>query len=95
LTQGRAGQGGFRGVKADALLDRVAAEHPAGSGREQRVAGPAFALAEPGAQDSGGAGQQRGRRSLRRLPIVWTLAPMPRVMSAMVSPAGSEIVSPA
>ncbi len=39
------------GVDADALLDGVAAESPAGAGRKQRVVGSAGTLGEPGRED--------------------------------------------
>ena len=52
--------GGRVGVVGDAVLDRVAAERPAPTGREQRVGGLPALLVEPGAQDRDGGRGERG-----------------------------------
>jgi hypothetical protein len=57
----RRGRGCRPGVRADALLDGVAAEAAAGAGRKQRVLGTPGALGEPGFEDGlGGCGERDG-----------------------------------
>ena len=68
VSDGQAGGGGL-GVGADASLDGVAAEAPAGAGGEQRVGGAAGAFGEPGARARLGVGGERDGALLSALAV--------------------------
>src|SRR3954451_7723788 len=59
-AQGRAALGGSCGVVGEAMLDRVAAERGAATGREQRGVWAGVLLVEPVLQGGGGAAGERG-----------------------------------
>jgi hypothetical protein len=59
-AEGRAGGCGCGGVLGDEAFDGVAGQAVSGPGGEQRIAGVAAALGEPGPQDGHGSPGQRG-----------------------------------
>jgi hypothetical protein len=63
------------GVGADALLDGVAAESPAGAGGKQRVVWPAGSFGEPGDQDRLGGRGERDRALLAAFALAADVRP--------------------